>query len=79
MQVLKDNFAQKTQELKAEYDAQASVLKTERARETEEYTYQLKRFRKLESNEWEDKKAAREAALSEREKLVCIGSKMRAG
>jgi len=67
---LKDNYAQKNEELKADYDSRAKALKTERDRETEEYTYQLKRFRTLENNEWEDKKISREAALAEKEKAA---------
>ena len=67
IQALKNSYAQKNEELKAEYDARAKALKTERERETEEYTYQLKRNRAKENNEWEDKSTKREAALLEKE------------
>lgn len=60
-------FAQKSAELQAEYDAYAKKLKMERARENEEYQYNLTRTREKENNAWADDKAARESELQKRE------------
>jgi len=67
IQELKDSYDQKNNELKSEYDTRAKALKTEREREAEEYTYNLKRTRAIEENEWQDEKARRELALAESE------------
>jgi hypothetical protein len=64
---LKAEFSHKNAELAAEYEAAAKKLKTERAREGEEYQYNLNRTREKENNAWADEKAAREAALAKRE------------
>lgn len=42
-------------------------LEIERKREKEQYDYDLKRERKIANDKWEDEKAAREKALSDRE------------
>jgi len=67
IQALKDDYAQKNEELRTEYDARSKALKTERDREAEEYEYKQKRERTLENNKWEDSKIVREAALAEKE------------
>ncbi|MDR0515342.1 MAG: hypothetical protein LBG81_09350 [Coriobacteriaceae bacterium] len=65
---LKADYAQKSEDLKAEYEGAAKALKIQRDREAEEYSYQLKRDRTLENNRWADEKAKREADLAEKEK-----------
>ena len=67
IQALKDDYAQKNENLRMEYDTRSKALKTERDREAEEFEYKQKRERTLENNKWEDSKSAREAALAEKE------------
>ena len=64
---LKDEYSQKNAELKADFDASVKALKIEREREAEEFTYNLKRSRAIDENEWLDKKVAREAELYNKE------------
>jgi len=67
IQALKDDYAQKNENLRKEYEARSKALKTERDREAEEYEYKQKRERTLENNKWEDSKSVREAALAAKE------------
>jgi len=64
---LNAEFSQRNAELQAEYDAYAKKLKQDRAREAEEYQYNLARTREKENNAWADEKAARESQLQKRE------------
>ena len=64
---LNTEFAQRNAELQAEYDAVSKRLKTERAREAEDYQYNLTRTRERETNMWEDEKVARESEIERRE------------
>ncbi|MDR0286522.1 MAG: hypothetical protein LBI03_02265 [Clostridiales bacterium] len=70
IKTLQESYSQKNEELKSDYDSRVKALKIEREREAEEYAYQLKRTRTHENNQWEDTKAAREAALAEKEQNV---------
>jgi hypothetical protein len=67
LEVLEAEYTQKKAELQEEYDTLAKKLKVERAREAEEFQYNLKREREKENNIWEDGKAARESILSQKE------------
>ena len=67
MERLNAEFAQRNAELQAEYDEAAKKLKVDRARENEEFQYNLTRSREKENNAWADEKAARETALTKRE------------
>lgn len=67
LEQLKAEFSHKNAELAAEYETASKKLKTDRAREGEEYQYNLIRTREKENNAWADEKAAREAALLKRE------------
>jgi len=67
MQALDAEFAQKNEELQAEYSTHLKKLKIDRDRENEEYRYNLLRTREKEENAWADKCAVREAVLVKRE------------
>ncbi|MCL1803986.1 MAG: hypothetical protein FWG30_10225 [Eubacteriaceae bacterium] len=67
LELLKTEHSEKKAELQEEYDSITKKLKTDRAREAEEFGYSLKREREKENNAWEDVKAAREAALQNKE------------
>jgi len=67
LELLKTEYAGKKAELQEEYDTLAKKLKTERAREAEEFQYNLKREREKENNIWGDEKSAREVSLSKKE------------
>lgn len=60
-------FAQRNAELQAEHDTYLKNQKVERARENEEYQYNLTRMRERENNAWADEKAARELELQKKE------------
>ena len=60
-------YNQKSAALQAEYDEAGKKLKLERARENEEFQYNLSRTREKENNAWLDEKTNREAALKKRE------------
>lgn len=64
---LEDSYNSKKAELNKEYEVAAKVLKTQRERENEEYTYNLKREREISNNKWEDEKALRESVLKKKE------------
>ncbi len=68
IQSLTDEYKKKSEDLKNEYDIKAKTLKTEREREIEEYSYNLKRERQLDKNKWEDEKKLREDNLKNKEK-----------
>jgi hypothetical protein len=59
-------------ELKEQYKEEKAKLDKERAREKEDYTYELKRERMIEDNNWADEKAAREKAIADRENELTI-------
>jgi hypothetical protein len=67
LEMLNAEHAQKSLEYRVENDSYLEKLKTERARETEDYQYNLKRTRERENNAWADEKAAREAELQKHE------------
>ena len=67
LESLRKEYAQKRAELQEEYDVMANKLKVERAREVEEYQYNLRRDREKENNAWNDDKAERERLLSGKE------------
>ena len=69
---LRTEYAQKKAELQEEYDVMAKKLKTERARELEEYQYTKEREREKENNSWADEKAARESELAKKEEQAQI-------
>lgn len=60
----------KIMEIKTESDAMTAKIIKDRQRAEEEYSYNLRRQRKLENDEWEDEKAAREKELAINEKIV---------
>jgi len=64
---LNAEFAQRNTELQAEFDSVSKRLKTERAREAEDYQYNLTRTRERETNMWEDEKTSRESEIERRE------------
>ena len=64
---LKAEFSGKKSELSEEYEAMAKKLKIERARELEEYQYNLTRERERENNAWKDEKTARLLELAKKE------------
>lgn len=81
MQEKRDAVEKQIAELKGEYEKATVVLKEnyiqakkelerDRKREAEEFAYNLKRERAIENNAWEDEKAAREKALTDRENAV---------
>ena len=67
---LKTEYSQNKAGLQEEFNLLTQKLKTERAREAEEFQYKLKREREKENNEWEDEKAARELDLAKKEELA---------
>ena len=67
---LKDDYAKLLSDLKAKYQEEKVALEKERAREKEEYTYNLNRERTIENDKWADEKAQREAALKAKEDAV---------
>ena len=67
LQALDTQFNQKKQELQFEYDETSKKMKIDRARENEEYQYNLARKREKENNAWSDEKKARELALLKQE------------
>lgn len=60
----------KIMEIKTESDAMTAKIIKDRQRAEEEYSYNLRRQRKLENDTWEDEKAAREKELAINEKIV---------
>lgn len=60
----------KIMEIKTESDAMTAQIIKDRQRAEEEYSYNLRRQRKLENDAWEDEKAVREKELVENEKIV---------
>lgn len=60
----------KIMEIKTESDAMTAQIIKDRQRAEEEYSYNLRRQRKLENDTWEDEKAAREKELAINEKIV---------
>jgi len=64
---LKAEYSQKKAALQEEFDDLTKKLKTDRAREAEEFGYNLKRERDKENNAWDDEKSARELALAKKE------------
>lgn len=60
----------KIMEIKTESDAMTAKIIKDRQRAEEEYSYNLRRQRKLENDTWEDEKAAREKELEINEKIV---------
>lgn len=54
-------------DLRDQFREEKQKLEKERAREREEYTYNLLRERNIENDEWADEKAQREAVISNRE------------
>lgn len=67
---LKDDYAKLLSDLKAKYQEEKVALEKERAREKEEYTYNLNRERTIENDKWADEKAQREAALKAKEDAI---------
>ena len=67
LEALKTDYALKKSELQEEHDTLAKKLKIERAREAEEFQYNLKRQREKENNAWSDEKTTREYDLSKKE------------
>lgn len=67
---LKDDYAKLLSDLKAKYQEEKVALEKERAREKEEYTYNLNRERTIENDKWADEKATREKELTDRENAV---------
>lgn len=67
---LNAEYAQRNAEIQAEQDTYQKKLKMERAREAEEYQYNLARTKERENNAWLDEKATREAELQKREALT---------
>jgi len=67
---LKAEYSRKKAELQEEFDALTKKLKTERAREAEEFQYNLKRERDKENNAWVDEKISRESALAKKEEFA---------
>lgn len=65
-----DECVKKIQELKQDYKEEKEKLDKERAREKEEYTYNLNRERAIENDKWLDEKTAREKELAVRESAV---------
>jgi hypothetical protein len=59
-------------ELKVKFTEEKAQLEKDRKREQEEYTYELKRTRKIEDNNWADEKAAREKLITDRENELTI-------
>ena len=62
-------------DLKASYAEERAALDKERAREKEEYAYNLNRERSIENDKWADEKAVREKVLSEKEENLAIREK----
>jgi hypothetical protein len=67
LQALDIQFNQKKLELQSEYDEMSKKIKIDRARENEEYQYNLVRRHEKENNTWFDEKKARELALLKQE------------
>lgn len=59
--------AERKTAMQAEHDAYEKKQKVERARENEEYQYNIARTRERENNAWADEKANREAELQKQE------------
>ncbi len=57
-------------ELREQFREEKQKLEKDRAREKEEYAYNLSRERNIENDKWEDEKAQREAILSNRESEI---------
>lgn len=64
---LQESFDAKSKELKKNYEELETTLKVQRARDEENYKYDLKRDRKIENDKWADEKALREKCLADRE------------
>ena len=67
---LEQQKKEKIMEIKIDSDAVTAQIIKDRQRAEEEYSYNLKRQRKLENDTWKDEKAAREKELAENEKIV---------
>jgi hypothetical protein len=67
LQELDIQFNQKKLALQSEYDEMSKKMKIDRARENEEYQYNLVRMHEKENNAWFDEKKARELALLKQE------------
>lgn len=67
---LKADYDKLLTELRANYKEQEAKLAKDRAREKEEYEYNLNRERAIANDKWEDEKAAREKELAIREDAV---------
>ncbi len=64
---LDEEYKEKKEELESNYNKQANILKIERKREEEEYSYNLKREREISNNKWQDEKLKREQELALKE------------
>lgn len=60
----------KIMEIKNESDAVTAQIIKDRQRAEEEYSYTLRRQRKLDNDKWEDEKAAREKEIAENEEII---------
>lgn len=58
--------------LREEYTNEKKALDLKRAREEEEFQYNLKRTRAIENDKWNDEKAAREKVLKDKETAVLV-------
>ena len=67
---LRAEYIQKKSELQEEYDVLSKKLKIERAREAEEFQYNLKREREKEAFAWDDEKTSRESELTKKEEIA---------
>lgn len=67
---LKADYDKLLTELRANYKEQEAKLAKDRAREKEEYEYNLNRERAIANDKWEDEKTAREKELAIREDAV---------
>lgn len=70
IEILKKKKENEKKQLQEDYQNVKNQIEKDRAREEEEYLYDLKRKRKVENDEWEDKKTQREKAIAEKEKSL---------
>lgn len=68
--ILEQQKKEKLEQIKIDSDAVTAQIIKDRQRAEEEYSYNLRRQRKLEKDAWEDMKAAREKELAENEKIA---------
>ena len=64
---IKADLKKLLEEARAKYNEETAKLNKDRAREKEEYTYNLKRERAIENDKWADEKATREKELADKE------------